>query len=73
MAVNKNKEFTEFSPAEIEAMRYAYLQMVKEFPGRYIGENEKLELARSILEVLERADSREAEEEVLKLVNEQSL
>ena len=56
------------SPAEIEAMRYSYRQMLEGFSSRYIGENEKRELARSILEALGRTVTREGEEKILNLV-----
>jgi hypothetical protein len=68
MSPNKNEEFTDFSPAEIEAMRYAYRQMLEGFSNRFISESEKRELARSILEALGRTVSREDEVKVLKLV-----
>jgi hypothetical protein len=70
MSVDKSKVLADVSPAEIEAIRFAYRQMREEFPGRYVGENEKRDLARSILEALERPVSREAEDEILKLVEE---
>ena len=69
MSPNKNEEFPDFSPAEIEAMRYAYRQMLEGFPNRLISESEKRELARSILEALGRTVSREGELKVLKLVH----
>lgn len=68
MSPDKNEELTDFSPAEIEAMRYAYRQMLEGFPSRYIGKNEKRELARSILEALGRTVTREGEEKILNLV-----
>jgi hypothetical protein len=68
MSPNKTEELTDFSPAEIEAMRYAYRQMLEGFSHRVISESEKRELARSILEALGRTVSREGEVKVLKLV-----
>lgn len=68
MSTNKNEEFTDFSPAEIEVMRYAYRQMLEGFSNGYISESEKRESARSILEALGRTATREGEEKVLKLV-----
>lgn len=63
-----DEEFIEFSPAEIEAMRYAYRQMLDGFSNRYISENEKRELASSILEALGRPKTREAVDQVLTIV-----
>ena len=68
MSANKNEEFPDFSPAEIEVMRYAYRQMLQGFSNRYISEREKREWARSILEALGRTVTRDGEEKVLKLV-----
>ena len=67
-AVNTTGESTDFTPAEIGAMRYAYRQMREDFPDRYIGESEKHELARSILEALGRRVTREGEEKVINLL-----
>jgi hypothetical protein len=69
MVPNMDGEFTDFSPAEIEAMRYAYRQMLEGFSNRFIVESEKRELARSILEALGRPMTREGVEQVLKLVH----
>jgi hypothetical protein len=41
MAVDRGNQLADVSPAEIEAIRFAYRQMREEFPGRYVGENEK--------------------------------
>jgi hypothetical protein len=57
-----------FSPAEIEAMRFAFRQMNEAFPNRYISQTEKLDLARSILEALGRTVTKEGEEKVLSLL-----
>jgi hypothetical protein len=70
MSPNKDEEFTDFSPAEIEAMRHAYRQMLEGFSDRFISVSEKRELARSILEALGRTVSREGEVKVLKLVRD---
>ena len=61
-------ESKEFSPAEIEAMRYAYRQMLEGFSNRFISESEKRELASSLLEALGRPVTREGVEQVLTLV-----
>jgi len=66
--VDMEKESTEFSPAEIEAMRYAYRQMLEGFSNRFISESEKRELASSLLEALGRPVTREGVEQVLTLV-----
>lgn len=63
-----DEEFTEFSPAEIEAMRYAYRQMLDGISNRFISESEKRELASSLLEALGRPVTREGVEQVLTLV-----
>jgi hypothetical protein len=70
MSPNKNEEFTDFSPAEIEALRYAYRQMIEGFSNSFISGSEKRDIARSILEALGRTVTREGEEKVLKLVRD---
>ena len=67
-ASNMDEEFTDFSPAEIEAMRYAYRQMLEGFSNSFISESEKRELASSILEALGRPMTKEGVEQVLNLV-----
>jgi hypothetical protein len=73
MFTNMDEEFTDFSPAEIEAMRYAYRQMLDGFSNRFISESEKRELASSILEALGRPMTREGVKLILKLVNSDNL
>ena len=73
MSPNKNQELTDFSAAEIEAMRYAYRQMLEGFSNRLVSESEKRELASSILEALGRPLTREAVKQVLKLVDKDNL
>ena len=63
-----DEEFTDFSPAEIEAMRYAYRQMLEGFSNGFVIESEKRQLARSILEALGRPATTEVVTQVLKLV-----
>jgi hypothetical protein len=70
---NMDEEFTDFSPAEIEAMRYAYRQMLDGFSKRFISESEKRELASSLLEALGRPMTREGVEQVLKLVHDDNV
>ena len=73
MYLNMDKEFTDFSPAEIEVMRYAYRQMLEGYSNRYISESEKRELAGSILESLGRPTTRAGVSELLKLVHSDNL
>jgi len=73
MYLNMDKEFTDFSPAEIEVMRYAYRQMLEGYSNRYISESERRELAGSILESLGRPTTREGVKQVLKLVHSDNL
>ena len=70
MSANEKENSPNFSPAEIEAMRFAFREMLEAFPNRYISQSEKLELARSILEALGRTVTKEGEETVLSLLNE---
>ena len=70
MSPNKNEEFTGFSPAEIEAIRHAYRQILEGFSNSFVSESEKREIARSILEALGRIVTREGLEKVLKLVRD---
>lgn len=69
MSPNGYEEFIEFSPAEIQVMRYTYRQMLEGFSNRFVSESEKREIARSILEALGRDVTRQGEENVLKLVH----
>ena len=68
MSADEIENSPSFSPAEIEAMRFAFREMLEAFPNRYINEIEKLELARSILEALGRAVTKAGEEKVLTLL-----
>lgn len=67
-----DEKFTDFSPAEIEAMRYAYGQMLEGFSQRQISRIEKRELASSILEALGRPLTKEAVQQVLMLMDKGS-
>ena len=62
-----DEELTDFSPAEIEAMRFAYRQMREGFSNGFVIESEKRQLARSILEALGRPATTEVLKQVLKL------
>ena len=59
---NETNNSPYFSPVEIEAMRFAFRQMLETYPNRYMGENDKRELARSILEALGKVVTKEREE-----------
>lgn len=65
---NETNNSPYFSPVEIEAMRFAFRQMLETYPNRYMGENDKRELARSILEALGKVVTKEREEKVLDLL-----
>ena len=67
---NKNENFNDFSPAEIEAIRHAYRQILEGFSNSFVSKSEKREIARSVLEALGRIATREGVEKVLKLVRE---
>lgn len=60
-----DEEFTDFSPAEIEAMRFTYRQMLEGFSDGFVVESEKRQLARSILEALGRPVTTEGVKQVL--------
>jgi hypothetical protein len=65
---NETEAFTEFTPTEVGAMRFAYRQMREAFPDRIIGEIEQHELAISILEGLGRSVTKAGEEKVIDLL-----
>lgn len=67
-----DEEFIEFSPAEIEAMRFAYRQMLEGFSKGFVVESEKRQLARSILEALGRPVTTEAVKQVLMQVQREN-
>lgn len=52
----------DFSPSEITAMRYAYRQTLGEHPERFPDINTKQELAKSVIESLERIRSAPAKD-----------
>ena len=70
MSPNKNEEFANFSPAEIEVIRHAYRKILEGFSNSFMSESEKREIARTILEALGRTVTKEGEEKILKLVRD---
>lgn len=71
VATNREPEvFTELTPTEIGAMRFAYRQMREAFPAKSISEIEQHEMASSILEGLGRSVTRKGEEKVINLLME---
>jgi hypothetical protein len=53
------------TPDEIGAMRFAYKIMQEEYPGRYISETDKRELAVSVIKALGNAKSLQNENIIL--------